>query len=477
MRFPGFVGPSYTLQSVNIDSQRCINLYPEINEMGKGKEGEIASLVATPGLTLKLTLATSPVRGVYAGTNGLLYAVGGNKLYSISSSFTATEIGTLNTNEGNVSFSDNGTTLVVVDGYYGYAHTLGSGTTAQITDSDFKPADKVVYLDGYFVFNEAGTQRFFFSDLLSVDFDALDIVSAEGNPDNIVSILVDHRDLWLFGEQSTEVFFNSGSEQVFERIQGAFVEHGCAAPFSTAKMNNAVFWLGQDDQGNGLVYMANGYQPQRISTHAVEYAIRTYSDISTATAYTYQENGHNFYILNFENAETSWCYDTATGLWHERAYSNEGALERHRANSHAFIYNTHVVGDYENGKIYALSSSVYYDESTAITRQRVAPHISQGLNRIFYNSFQLDMEVGVGLDGAVTVQGNDPQAMLQFSDDGGHSWSNEKWVSFGKIGNRTKRAIWRRLGYSRDRVFKITITDPVRVTIIGAELDITPGMN
>lgn len=476
MRFQGFVGPSYTLQTVNYDCQRCINLYPEVNEVGLGKEKEVASLVTTPGLSLKGTFGPGPIRGLHYSSDNMLYAVSGNKLYKINSSYISTELATLTTNSGFVSFADNGITLVVVDGVYGYAHTLGSGTAAQITDPDFNAADQVTYQDGYFIFNWKGTGKFFISDLNSTSFDALDFATAEGNPDQVIALISDHRDLWMFGTQSTEVFFNSGNADFpFERVQGAFIEHGCAAAFSVAKMNNSVFWLAQDNQGNGIVYMAKGYQPQRISTHAVEYAIRSYASISSARAYTYQENGHHFYAINFPQALTTWVYDTATGFWHERTSTYEGEFGRNRADCHAFAYNTHIVGDYQNGKIYELSAQIYTDDGEEITRQRVSPHVSSGSKRLFYNSFQLDMETGVGLDGE--MQGTDPKAMLQFSDDGGHTWSNEKWASFGKIGKRKHRAIWRRLGLSRDRVFRLTITDPVKVAIIGAELDVAPGVN
>lgn len=478
MRFAGFIGPSYTLQSVNYDCQRCINLFPQINEMGTGKEREVASFVTTPGLELKATLGDGPIRGVHKASDGTLYAVSDNKLYSLDSDYAATELGTLNTTEGPVSMADNGANLVIVDGQNGFRFEFISSTFLQINDSGFKTADVVVFQDGYFIFNETGTGRFFISSLNSVLFDPLDFATAEGNPDNIISIISDHRDLWIFGTQSTEVFYNSGNADFpFERIQGAFIEHGCAAAFSVQKMNNEVFWIGADDKGNGIVYRARGYQPQRISTHAVELAIRGYSSISDAVAYTYQENGHDFYVLNFPGASTSWVYDATTNLWHERVYTSNGTFQRHRANCHAFYNGAHIVGDYETGKIYELSSSVYTDAGEEITRQRVAPHVTSGLNRVFYNSFQLDMEVGVGLDGAVSTQGHDPQAMLQYSDDGGHSWSNEKWVSFGKIGKRLKRAVWRRLGQSRDRVFRITITEPVKIAIIGAEMDIVTGGN
>lgn len=474
MRFAGFIGPSYTLNSINVDCQRCINLYPEMNESGFGKEKEVASLVSTPGLLLLTTIGVGPLRGTYFSSTNKLFVVSGNKCYSVNSSWVATEIGTLTTAVGPVCIADNGVSLMIVDGEKGYVVTLSNSAFVQITDPDFPAASQVTYQDGYFIFDYPDSGQFGISGLNDVTFDELDIATSEGNPDNLIGLMSVHRDLWLFNDDTIEIFYNSGNADFpFERIQGAFIEVGLVAKFSIAKMNNTIFWLGKTDLGSGIVYMANGYQPQRISTHAVETAMQSYGDLSGTEAYCYQENGHSFYILNFENANTTWVYDTTTNLWHERAYTNQGTFERHRANCHAFAYGIHVVGDYENGNLYELSRTTYSDNGSEITRQRVTPHLSAGLKRVFYNSFQLDIETGTGLDGI--VQGTDPQAILEFSDDGGHSWSNEKWASFGKIGQTKKRAIWRRLGQSRDRVYKLSITDPVKVTIIGAEFDAVPG--
>jgi hypothetical protein len=482
MRFQGFIGPSYTLRSKNVDCQRCINLYPELNEMGRGKEQEVMTLISTPGLSLLLTIGAGPIRGLYTASTEELFAVSGTKFYRISSAWVATELGTLGSASGPVSIADNGNHVVIVDGsatLYVWNMDTSAFSTKTSAD-DYLGANQVTFQDGYFVFNKPDSGQFYISVLhvpgvtLDVTFDGADISSSEGSPDNIKGLISDHRDLWLFNDKTTEVFFNSGNADFpFERIQGAFIEHGCAARFSVAKMNNAVFWLGQDDKGLGIVYMAKSYDPQRISTHAVENAIRQYENISDAVAYTYQEEGHTFYALNFPTANTTWVFDSSTSLWHERVYTVDGQFQRHRAENHALAFETHVVGDYENGKIYELSSSVYSDNGQAISRQRIAPHVSAGMKRVFYNSFQLDIETGVGLDG--TTQGTDPQAMMDFSDDGGHSWSNEKWVSFGKLGNRHKRARWTRLGASRDRVFRLTITDPVKVTMLGAELEIEAG--
>lgn len=475
MNFPGFIGPSYLVDSPNIDAQRCINLIPQVNESRASKEAEVLSLLASPGLVEKIDLDNGAIRGLYAANNGLLYAVSGDKLYKIDSSYVSAEMGTLSTNTGPVSMADNGSYVVLVDGSFGYTVDMSTNAFASITDPDFAAADQVTYQDGYFIFNEAGTGRFFYSDLDSITISP-DQTTAEAFADNLVGLISDHRDLWLFGENTTEVFYNVGQAQfVFQRIQGAFIEHGCAAKFSIAKMNNDVFWLGKNEQGDGVVYKARGYQPQRISTHAVEFAIRNYSSIEDAVAYTYQQSGHFYYCINFASAQTTWVYDDSTGLWHERAYWKNGVFERHRGQHQAFCFGVQLLGDWENGKIYELNLSKYTDNGDEIRRVRTCPHLSSDLKNVFYRSIQVDIETGVGLDGLATIQGHEPKAMLQWSDDGGHNWSNEQWQSFGKIGARRTRLIWRRLGYSRDRIFRLVITDPNKVAIIGAQLMLEAG--
>lgn len=474
MRFPGFIGPSYTLQSVNVDCQRCVNLYPEMNELGTGKGREVASLVATPGLKTLLTLPTAPIRGVFTASSGTLYAVGGNKLYRVSASWEATELGTLNSSAGPVSLADNGIHVVVVDGPCGYVWTIATEVYAQITDPDFLGADQVTFQDGYFIFNKPNSQQFYISDLNAVTFDALDISSAEGSPDNLVGLISDHQSLYLFGEQSTEVFYNSGNVDFpFARTQGALIEVGCSAAFSIAKMQGAIYWLGKDDGGRGIVYRAQGYQPSRVSTHAIEKVISGLGDVSAARAWTYQHQGHAFYCLNIPGASTTLVFDSSTNLWHERSHLSLGDHQRHLAECYAFAYETNVVGDYSSGKLYKLDSNSATDDGENVLRERAAPHLARDLQRFFHSYFQLDMETGVGIDGS--GQGSNPKAVLQWSDDGGHSWSGEHWADIGKMGASSTRVIWRRLGQARDRVYRVRISDPVKVTIIGADIGFEEG--
>jgi hypothetical protein len=478
VRFPGFIGPSYTAASLNVDCQRTVNLYPEVNDLGTGKDQEVASLVPTPGLRLLVTLPESPVRGVWRASNDEFYAVGGDKLYQVSDAWVATEIGALQTSEGPVSIADNGLHLVVVDGTYGYVWTFASDTFSEITDEDFLGADQVTFQDGYFIFNKPASQQFFISDLNTVDFAALDIATAEGSPDNLVGLVSSHQNLYLFGTQSTEVFYNSGDADFpFARIQGAIMETGCMAPFSIAKLGGAVYWIGRDETGYGILYRANGFKAERVSTTVIESQIKAVDpdEIGNARAWTYQEGGHAFYCLNLPGAESTWVFDASTGLWHERAYRNLWDLERHRADCHAVAHGQHVVGDYESGNLYALDSEVYTDNGAPIVRMRTAPHVSKNMSNIFHLRFQLDMETGVGLDGE--GQGSSPKAMLQWSDDGGHTWSNEQWADIGGIGEKKKRVIWRRLGRARDRVYRVAISDPVKVVLIGADIQLEEGMS
>jgi hypothetical protein len=477
MRFPGFIGPSYTLQSVNVDCQRCVNLYPEINELGTGKEREVASLVPTPGLRLLVTVGSSGGwRGVWRASNDQVFGVVGNKFYRVSSAWVATELGSLNTSTGPVSMADNGLHVFIVDGTYGYTLELATSTLAQVTDPDFYASDLVTFQDGYFIFNRKDSQQFFVSDLNSVDFLGTDIATAEGSPDNLVGCISANQNLYLFGTQSTEVYYNSGDgDPPFSRIQGAINGVGCAAVHSIAKIQGVPYWIGGDETGTGIVYRMQGYQAQRISTPAIESVIRSIpvSDLANARAWTYQQGGHLFYCLNLTGHDATWVYDATTGFWHERTYTGLWSQERHRAECHAVAHGLNVVGDYENGNLYALDPEKYTDNGTVIARERTAPHVSQGMKNIFHHAFQLDLEVGVGLDG--TGQGTDPQVMLQWSDDGGHTWSDERWRPIGKIGQTKKRVVWNRLGCSRDRVYRVKVTDPVKVVLIGAELTTEEG--
>jgi hypothetical protein len=284
----------------------------------------------------------------------------------------------------------------------------------------------------------------------------------------------------VFGTDSTEVWYNAGLANFpLSPVQGAFNEIGCVAAYSVAKLDNTLFWLGSDPRGQGIVYRANGYSASRVSTHAIEYAIAQYGNISNALAYTYQQEGHSFYVLSFPSANATWVYDVSTQAWHQRAGWNTSAGEftRHRSNCQCNFGGNIIVGDFENGNIYTFDLDVYADNGAIqkwLRSWRALPAGQNNLKRTAHHSLQLDCESGTGLN---TGQGSDPEIMLRWSDDGGHTWSNEYLSKMGKIGEFYRRVFWRRLGMTlklRDRVYEISMTDPVKVAIMGAELLISP---
>ena len=379
------------------------------------------------------------------------------------------------TGTGPVSIADNGTQIFFACNPDGYIYNESTNVFAKITDPDFPGAVTVQYLDGYFVFNEPDSQLLWITALLDgTSIDPLDFASAEGSPDGIVAVAVTHRELWVFGTDSVEVWYDAGTADFpLARISGAFNEIGCVAPYSVAKLDNTLYWLGTDARGQGIVYKANGYTGARVSTHAIEYAIQSYSTISDAVAYTYQQDGHAFYVISFPTAGKTWCYDVATNLWHERAGFSNGQFTRHRSNCQCNFGGTIIVGDYLDGRIYSFDLDVYADDDQVqryLRSWRAIPPGQNNLNRTAQHSLQLDCESGVGLN---TGQGSDPQVLLRWSDDGGHTWSNEHARSLGAIGATGQRVIWRRLGMTlklRDRVYEVSGTDPTKIAIVGAEL-------
>lgn len=479
------VAGAYRARSLNFDAQRVVNFYPEAS--GSGNSKSIAMLIGTPGTKVWYGSigAVGPVRGMlrFSATIGIV--VINNEILKIDNTGTVTTLlGTLPAATSRVSMASNGTTVMLVDGTATfYVIDPVAGTCVATIDPAYIGADVVYFIGGYFVFNRVGTQQYQIMRLYSTVIDPLDFASAEGAPDLLVSLIVDHNEIWLLGETTTEVHSNTGNVDFpFEPIQGAFIQQGCAAKFSAAKAANCIVWLTADEEGFGTVQKSVGYQPQRISDHALELAIQSYSRIDDAIGFTYQQEGHEFYMLTFPTAQKTWCYDFSTELWHERAWRNvtTGELEAHRAYCHMQFGGKTLVGDREDGVIFEFDLDTYADRSTGGYREtmpaiRQGPHLSAGDDWQNFWELWLDMETGVGLPadvamngGAIANVGADPVGLLEWSDDHGHTFPYSCTIKIGKLGEYKYRAIARRLGKSKDRIFRFTITDPVKRVILGA---------
>ncbi len=355
--------------------------------------------------------------------------------------------------------------------------TLYGLNFSQLPSSDgaFTGGTNVDIVDNYFVYNRPDTQQFGCSNALSPISGSTNFSSKDGAPDDLVTLIVDHREIYLLGETSSEVWVDQGTSPFpFTRIPGTSTQHGIVAPFSVARLGNSFAYLAKNNRGTAQIVQMNGYIPQRISTHAVENSLSGQT-ITDAIAWTYQLEGHEVYVISFPSINLTWCYDIATQMWHKWLYTNNlGQYERCRGNCAAVFQGYNLVGDYSNGKIYHLDRNVYTDDGQNVKRLRRAVHLTTDLQRQYFEELQLQFQPGVGLS---TGQGDDPQAMLRWSNDGGSTWSSEHWTTIGKIGKYTNRAIWRRLGTARDRIFEVSVSDPVKAVIVSANLKMTAGEN
>lgn len=460
-----FVGPAYEAISLPFSAQQCINLYFEDAQRAARSEG---ALIGTPGLEAIADLETAPVRGLHE-FDGFLYAVSGITAFKIDSVGNVQTLGTIDGMD-RVSIENNRTQVCFVNGSEGFIYTPASDVFEQITDPDFRPAQIVQYLDGYFLFNETDTENFFISALNNgLAYNALDFGVPEGSPDKLISLLADHRDLLLFGSDSIELWTNTGNADFpFEVQEGVFIERGCAAAFSPVKMDNQVYWLGEDR----AVYRLEGYLPAKVSTYAIDERIRQYERVDDAFAFTYTEDGHFFYVLTFPSGNETWIYDSAPqgGAWHQR--SSNVLEQRWRSNAYARAFGMNIIGDFDTGKLFEMSLETFTDDGNEIRRVRTTMPEHGNERPIFMSKLQVTIQSGPG---TLTGQGQNPIAALQWSDDGGRTYKAPRFREMGKIGEYARRVIWRRLGRFRNRTFKYIVTDPIRVVVIAASTEYEAG--
>lgn len=457
MKLP-FLGGAYGGRVKSVSPERCVNFYLE-------SHGDQFHLVGTPGLTLRLTLAYGPIRGLHF-FNGKLYAAAGMRIFEINSAHVATDLGTIGTSTGRVHFADNGTSIVLIDGSSD-GYTITASVLAVIADVDFEGGSSITYQDGYFLVTVPDSSRFRFSDLNSAtSWIDTDFANVEGAPDKVRATISDLRQLWLLGVTTGEVWDNTGdADSPFQRNPSGFMHKGIAAADTLCRLDNSIAWLSQDERGQGLLAQANGYTPTIISPQSINWHWAQYSTIEDAFAFTYQIEGHEFYVITFPTGNATWVYDAKEKQWHQWSSNIDGnALSRHRASCHVFAFGRHYVGDYNSGKIYTIEPDVYTEDGEEIIRDRICQNI-EAENEFSLDEVEIKFEAGVGL---VTGQGSNPQMMFRTSKDGGYRWGNEQWRSAGRIGEHSMRAVWRKQGRSRNRALWLRVTDPVKWVITGA---------
>lgn len=421
-------------------------------EMADGDKSDQFAIMAIPGLVPFATIGTSPIRAAHR-MGQVLYVVTGANLYSVTESGSSTSLGTI-LGDGPCRIVDNGSELAIHNGATtGYVYSSGAVTTPV----NLPAVSDVAYIDGYFVWSVAGGDQFIISGLnAGTTYDPLDVATVEGAPDALVGVINDHRELHFYGTDTVEIWYNSGDADFpFARQGNAFIERGCIDKNSIVKIDNSVHFVGNDR----IIYRLNGYDPTRISTHAIEWKL---AQATYFRAFTYTQEGHKFYVLNTDAG--TFAYDMATGTLHER---RSFGRNRYRLSCSETAYGQTILGDAYTGKLYVPSLDVYDEDGETIPVTVELPNIMGDRTRQTLYAYEVYCETGVG-----NADAPDPQIAMQYSTDGGRLWSNEVWRSLGTVGKYLTRAIWRPKVQFRQLNIRLTMTDPVRRFIMSYWADI-----
>lgn len=531
----GLVGAFDTPTNAYQDQQLCINWFPEISPSRAAKEQ--VSLLGAPGLIeliggsllitesgseietesgspLEIESGTSglgstwaqPYSGAYLPVRGMWVLPGwtqalvviGKTCYlatinaygnlSTPGSISLTSVGTLATNSGVVNIRDNdvGGYAVLVDGPNGYLYNIQTQAFNQISDPAWLGSNTVAYIDGWWIFNQPGTQVFYtnypqYGTAFAGSYYAL----KDASSDKLIGLIENKEELWLLGERTTEIWYDAGGQYFpFQRLVGSMLQVGCIAPYSIARLQaggtagfiggSGLIWLGRSERGENVVVRTVGFTAQTVSTPAVSNAIAELTTVSDAIGYVYQEGTHEFYVLNFPTADTTWVYDATMPpelAWTQRlSYDPYAqAFHRHRSNCYMDFAGMRIVGDYQNGSLYQMTRNAYSDAGWPILARRRSPYIwnKETRERVFMSSLQIDFSPGQGTSSGLGVN---PQAHLRISRDYGTTYGPVVSAPMGAQGQYQNRCMWRKLGWTRGTVAQLDVIDPVSRDIVGATL-------
>jgi hypothetical protein len=455
-----------------------INMFVVNSPTGKKQKAHYP----TPGLSLPDGLDFSDaVSG--GGRNAFvfdahLFTVVGNSIFRITKTTTGLDkafIGAINTDRGYVGIEELGNELMFVDGVNGWIYNKQTATFTQITSPDFpgQPIDVVVIGDRFVVL-QGETKLFFYSAPNNgTSWNALNFYSFTSVSDTCVAAKILKNRMYVMGENSLRIWYNSGSSFGPYLPADPGYESGCAAIGSAVSAFDTLVWLSKTKQGVGSVMTTKGDEPIAISDQSIDTELQTYGDVSDANAYLYKnELGHLMYIINFTLANRSLMYDFNSRQWSKLEYKGNN---RHLGQKHAYFKGTHYVLDFESPWLFAYSNKYLSDNGINTRRARICKIFSVPTgNHFTVNRITIELKQGTGDIG--NDQDDDPQLFLSVSRDGGITYGNRLSAPIGRGGDRNLITSFYDLGTMRSMVLKIEHYNKTPFLILGAtmHIDINP---
>jgi hypothetical protein len=339
-----------------------------------------------------------------------------------------------------------------------------------IADADAPTAvSHVAFLDRYLLANETGTYKMWFSDVNAPDDWTGNYVSKEARFDNLQGIFAEDLEAFLFGQKTTEVWYNDGSSP-FARLAQGFVNRGTIAPSSVVycAADSTFYFLDQ----NRHVVKLQGRTAVPVSLTMTKY-IQGFTSVTDAKGDYIEIGGRPYYILSFPTEDKCLVYDLTRGCWYRWGFWNTGTSthDRFRGNSFCIApsWNYALVGDRANGKIYRFSTTAYDDDGSDLVSLIRTAHYNHGSEAI--RKYCNGIYVRLKRTNVVSTDAT-PDIVVRYRDNGATAWKSDRTITLQQVGDTEFRGKLTRLGSYYSRQWEFSLSDAYPLCLVSVEEDV-----
>lgn len=508
------------------------NMFREVNQ-------ENQYLASVPGIRFMQRISPSArCRGAYVSSVGLssqnqqenAFVVFGGVLYRIDWVGNVSRLGNVALGSGRVTFAETGGInpyLLVADGSNLWAYSLlEGGALRRITLPERVTGDggqinpsHVAVVGGSVVINDRTSGFLYYSvpyplnsdkrevfqtqvvdgqrvpvtdpdnkyKILKTEEDAFDwmfydsygvqqFFNAESSSDNVRAIAAIGPNLYLFGYKTVEIWQRgSGEDSTWQRQSYTTnASNGIQAPNSIAICGSTLYYLGSGESYAKGVLMVSGQSYKKISEDWLDKKLLGETGDS-AYAFAYAEGEHNFYVLQLNNLQETWVYDTETKEWHQRTSRvlSSGDETRWRVSS-LIWFKGKFIAFCNDGCMYEHTDDYWFEDyadhgKLPMIRHRQGAVVVDDERPFIFNELAVECNVGCWADYRLQ-----PDLLLEVSKDGGNTWGNVRTCKLGRTGDYSHRVRYHNIGYNRLCVLKVTYAHPTSLELTACSQRVTP---